>query len=123
LLFIDEPPFTILRLRSFIRSFCLIPHQLSLATTKEQLARCNGLPRNRDKPQKTNQQKPAQISAIKRPIKPWFLKLQATNLKLRCQPFIHAMHIKYIAITVPWIENLLHYKHRKWVVNRCDGFT
>lgn len=57
LLFIDEPPFTILRLRSFIRSFCLIPHQLSLATTKEQLARCNGLPRNRDKPQKTNQQK------------------------------------------------------------------
>ena len=57
LLFIDEPPFTVLRLGSFIRSFCLLPHQLSLATTKEQLARCNGLPRNRDKPQKTNQQK------------------------------------------------------------------
>ena len=52
LLFIDEPPFTDLRLGSFIRSFCLLPHQLSLATTKEQLARCNGLPRNRDKPQK-----------------------------------------------------------------------
>jgi hypothetical protein len=57
LLFIDEPPFTVLRLGSFIRSFCLLPHQLSLATTKEQLARCNGLRRNRDKPQKTNQQK------------------------------------------------------------------
>ena len=49
LLFIDEPPFTILRLRSFIRSFSLLPHQLSLATKKEQLACCNGLPRNRDK--------------------------------------------------------------------------
>ena len=49
LLFIDEPPFTILRLGSFIRSFSLLPHQLSLATKKEQLACCNGLPRNRDK--------------------------------------------------------------------------
>ena len=57
LLFIDEPPFTVLRLGSFIRNFCLLPHPLSLATTKEQLARCNGLPRNRDKPQKNKSAK------------------------------------------------------------------
>ena len=57
LLFIDEPPFTVLRLGGFIRNFCLLPHRLSLATTKEQLARCNGLPRNRDKPQKNKSTK------------------------------------------------------------------
>ena len=61
LLFIDEPPFTVLRLDSFIKNFCLLPHQLSMTTTEEQLARCNRLPRNRDKPKKQNSKKPAQI--------------------------------------------------------------
>ena len=60
LLFIDEPPFTVLRIRSFIRCFCLLPHQLILATKKEQLAGCNGLPRNRDRPQKCKSAKSLQ---------------------------------------------------------------
>ena len=55
-------------------------------------------------------------------MKKYWSNLKITiNLKPRCEAFIHLTRMKHQNYN-PMNRNLLHYKCRKVVVNRCDEF-